>query len=159
MTSSDGRPRSVPRPGPSSVRSARVAEFLSDAWIEALDRAARTVPRLAGIAEHDALVVEQRVRREQDEVVYAVRFDHDGVRVLHGSADAPDLVLRTDAATARAIQRGTTTAQEAVATGRLKVGGRLERIRALGEALRTLDDVFRDVRTTTTDGDGTAAGT
>jgi putative sterol carrier protein len=138
----------------SSVRSAHVAEFLSDAWIAALDRAARSVPPLAGLAAQSRLVVEQRVRRDDAEIVYAVRFDGDGVRVEHGAAHAPDLVLHMDAVTARAIQQGTTTAQEAVASGRLKVRGRLERLRALGEALRSLDDVFRDVRAATTDGDG-----
>jgi SCP-2 sterol transfer family len=142
-----------------SVRSASVAQFLSDAWIAALDRAARTVPPLAGVAAQQPLVVEQRVRREHDEVIYAVRFDGDGVRVEHGPGHAPDLVLRMDAVTARAIQRGTTTAQEAVANGRLKVRGRVERLRALGEALRRLDDVFRDVRAATTDADGAPGDT
>lgn len=136
----------------SSVRSADVAEFLSDAWIAALDRAARTLPPLAGLAAQPPLVVEQRVRRDDAEIVYAVRFDGDGARVERGAADAPDLVLHMDAVTARAIQRGATTAQEAIASGRLKVRGRLERLRALGEALRSLDDVFRDVRAATTDG-------
>jgi hypothetical protein len=131
-----------------------VAEFLSDAWLAALDRAARALPPLAGLAGQPALIVEQRVRRGADEVVYSVRFDCDGVRVERGSIAAPDLVLRTDAATARAIQRGATTAQEAVASDRLKIRGSIGRLRALGEALRTLDDVFRDVRSATTDADG-----
>lgn len=144
---------------PSLLRSATVAEFLSDGWIAALDRAARAVPPLGGVAGQRPLVVEQRVRREGDEVVYSVRFDDDGVRVEYGAADTPELVLRTDALTARAIQRGTITAQEAVTSGRLKIRGSIERLRVLGEALRTLDDVFRDVRTETTDPGGERAQT
>ncbi|HEV2310339.1 MAG TPA: SCP2 sterol-binding domain-containing protein [Acidimicrobiia bacterium] len=128
-----------------------MVEFLSDAWIAALDRAARAVSPLATLRGEPPLVVEQRVRRGDDEIVYSVRFDDDGVHVERGSAAKPDLVLRTDAATARAIQRGTTTAQEAVASDRLKVRGSIGRLRALGEALRTLDDVFREVRSATTD--------
>ena len=67
------------------------------------------------------------------------------------ATDSADLVVRTDAGTALAIQRGTTSAQEAATSGRLKVRGRIERLPALAEALRRLDDVFRDVRTATSE--------
>jgi len=143
-------PRLAHAPTDPSIRSAPVAEFLSDAWIGELDRAARAAPGLPSLRSDPPLVVEQRVRDGQHEVVYAMRFSADGVHVAEGPADAPDLVVRTDAATALALQRGATSAQDAASSGRLKVRGRVEGLWALGEALRTLDDVFREVRDATT---------
>jgi len=128
-----------------------VAEFLSDAWIAALDRAARDAPAARALGADRPLVIEQHIRRGDDEVVYSLRFAADGARVEKGAASQPDVIVRTDASTALALQRGTVSAQDAASAGRLKVRGRIERLRAVGEALRTLDDVFRDVRAATTD--------
>ena len=130
-----------------------MAAFLSEAWIAALDRAARAAPELAAVAADAPLVIEQRVRRGHHDVVYALTFDSSGARVDPGPASAPDIVLVTDAATARALQRGTMNAQQAAITGRLKLQGDVERLRAAGEALRAIGDVFRDLRSAATDAD------
>jgi len=130
-----------------------MAEFLSEAWIAALDRAARAAPELAAVAADGPLVIEQRVHRADDEVVYALSFDSRGARVDPGPASSPDVVLVTDAATARALQRGTMNAQQAAVTGRLKLRGDVERLRSAGEALRAIGDVFAAVRSATTDAD------
>jgi hypothetical protein len=127
-----------------------VAEFLSESWIAELDRAARDATSLGQLGSPEALVVEQRVQRGDDEVVYHVSFASTGARVHGGPAAAPDLVLVTDAETARHLQQGTLNAQEAARGHRLKVRGRVGRLRAAGEALRSLDDVFQAVRDATT---------
>ena len=128
-----------------------MAEFLSDAWIAELDHAARAAPGVSALGAGQPLVIEQHVRRGDDEVVYSMRFAAEGARVEKGAASQPDVIVRTDAATALAMQRGTMSAQDAAAAGRLKIRGRMERLRAVGEALRTLDDVFGEVRAATTD--------
>ena len=133
-----------------------MAEFLSEAWLEALDRAARAAPELASVAADAPLVIEQRVRRGDDVIVYALCFDASGARVVPGPASSPDVILITDAATARSLQRGTINAQQAAVTGRLKLQGDAGRLRAAGEALRTIGDVFADVRSATTDADADA---
>jgi hypothetical protein len=130
-----------------------VPQLLSEAWIAALDRAARASPELASVGAEAPLVIEQRVRRGRDEVVYALCFDATGARVVAGPASSPDVVLLTDAATARALQQGGLNAQQAAVSGRLKLRGDIERLRAAGDALRAVGDVFRDVRSATTDGD------
>ena len=127
-----------------------VAEFLSEAWIVALDRAARAAPDLASVAPDAPLVIEQRVRRDGDEVVYALCFDATGARVVPGPASSPDAVLVTDAPTAWALALGTISAQQAAVTGHLKLRGDVERLRAAGEALRAVADVFSEVRSDTT---------
>lgn len=127
-----------------------MAEFLSESWIAELDRAARGASSLAGLGAADSLVVEQRVRRGDGEVVYHFAFGSDGARVRRGPAEAPDLVVVTDIVTARGLQQGTVNAQQAAVAGGLKVSGDIGRLRAAGEALRNVDDVFRTVREATT---------
>jgi hypothetical protein len=124
-----------------------VAEFLSDAWIAELDRAARASPELATAPDATPVVVEQRVRCADDsEVAYHLVFGARGARVHPGPAVAPDLILHTDEETARGLARGTLNAQQAAVAGRLKLQGHAERLRDAGELLRAAGDVFRSVR-------------
>jgi hypothetical protein len=135
----------------SSVRSAVVAEFLSTAWVAALDAAARSSAALAACTDGERFVVEQRVLlADGHEAVHHVRFADGTVRVLEGADDGPDVVLTTDLETATALARGEVTAQSALADGRLLVRGRLDRLTRHGGALAKLDDVFASVRRDTT---------
>lgn len=127
-----------------------VAEFLSESWIAELDRAARDAPSLGDVGSLQPLVVEQRVQHGDREVVYHFSFAPAGARVRLGPAAAPDLVLVTDADTARHLQRGTLNAQQAAVRRKLKIRGHVGRLRTAGEALRSLDDVFQTVRDATT---------
>jgi hypothetical protein len=126
-----------------------VAEFLSDAWIAELDRAARAAPDLAAVGTPESLVVEQHVRRADGDVVYHFVFDPTGARVDRGPALNPDLTFSTDAATAWGLETGALGVQEAVRAGTLKLRGHAERLRAASEALHAVHDVFERVRETT----------
>jgi hypothetical protein len=129
-----------------------VAEFLSDAWIAELDRAASATPDLATEADAVPVVVEQVVRRaDHTEFAYHLVFGPTGARVRPGPAESPDLVILTDEETARGLARGTLNAQQAAVAGRLKLRGHAERLRDAGELLRAAGDVFRTVREGTTD--------
>jgi SCP-2 sterol transfer family len=129
-----------------------MAEFLSDAWIAELDRAARAAPDLATAPDAIPVVVEQHVRcADETEIAYHFVFDPGGARVHAGPAEAPDLVFLTDEDTARALARGSLNAQQAAGAGRLKLRGHAERLRDAGELLRAARDVFQSVREATTD--------
>lgn len=127
-----------------------MAEFLSPEWIAELDRVARGTPPVAALA-HARLTIAHVVRvGARGEVRYAVTIDRGRLRV---SADAPadaDLTVITDVETARALHRGTANAQDALAAGTLKVRGDLHLVSGLDDALAQLDDVFAEVRSTTT---------
>lgn len=135
----------MPRPAP--VPSALVAEFLSDAWLAALDAAARRAPRAEGT---HALVVEARVAGGPDgEVAFHLEVGSGGTRVIGGRAAAPTVTLATDRETAMALHRGETNAQRALATGRLEVTGDLAALGRRSDALSALGDVFGPVRART----------
>jgi hypothetical protein len=122
-----------------------VFPFLSDAWIDSLDRALRT----ASICTKASLVIEQVVHDvpERGTVTYQVAFDDGSARVEHDAR--ADLRITTDFATARALARGTTNAQTALAAGRLQIGGRMEALTQQAEALAALADIAAELRSDT----------
>jgi hypothetical protein len=132
-----------------------MAEFLSASWIAELDDAARAADGLT-VAD-GALVVEQVVRgRSSGDVRYQVRIGPDGARVVTGAGGGvdADLVLLTDYPTARALHEGRVRAQDALATGLLKVQGRPEVLAKRAHLLARLDVAFAPVRAGTTFPDG-----
>ena len=131
-----------------------MTEFLSEAWIAELDAAARAADDLA--VGDGPLVVEQVVRGlPGGDVNYQVHVGADGARVVAGAAAPADLMLLTDPVTARALHEGRIRAQDALATGRLKVQGRPEVLAGRAELLARLDAAFLPVRAATTFTDGT----
>jgi hypothetical protein len=138
-----------------------VTEFLSPAWVAELDAALRaletvtpTAPRSRPVAAGDparGFVVEQRVRRDDGVVHVHHLVAADGrFRAVAGPAPDPDLILTTDLDTAIALQRGVITAQLALATGHLRLGGDLDHLRTHADLFVALDDVFVTLRAGTT---------
>ena len=123
-------------------------EFLSDAWLAALDDALRAVPAVAAV---DPLVIEQVVHDVpgRGRVRYCVRVDADGARV-DGGDGAAEVRLTTDYATAVAIARGRESAQQALAAGRLRLGGDVDLLVRTAPVLSALSDAAATVRSATT---------
>jgi hypothetical protein len=128
-----------------------VPDFLSPAWVESLDRAARRSRRLAACATDETLVLEQRVELPSGaEHAHHLVMGPRETRVFRGRADRPDVVLCADLATARDLARGTVNAQHALTTGRLQIRGNVGALVGRSEELTALDDVFAAVRGETT---------
>ena len=110
--------------------------FLSPAWVEAVDQALRA----AQLASDERLSIAHRV---DDGRGYRIEVDEHGARAL--VAVEADVTFFENYATACAIARGELTAQEAVASGRLRVRGDVGRLgrhtallTAVADALSTL---------------------
>ncbi len=73
----------------------------------------------------------------------------DGGRVVSGGTAPADLTLLTDRATAQALHCGRMRAQDALATGSLKVQGSPEVLAKRADVLARLDAAFTSVRTAT----------
>lgn len=124
--------------------------FLSDAWIRALDDAARSDERLADLAAGPALVVQQEVvGGPTGDVTYHLRIAEGEVRFATGPADDADVRFRQDHDTAVAIASGRSSAQRAFMSGHLQVGGDLRVLVDRAELLAALADVFATVRADT----------
>jgi hypothetical protein len=122
--------------------------FLSDAWLDALDAAARA--RSAGDGDPMAglsLVVEQVVREGP---TWRLVVDHGAMRVEHGPSDQhPDVRLTSDRDTAAAIASGRRAALDAFMRGDLVIGGDIRSLLDHREAFEALGDLFAGVREAT----------
>lgn len=119
--------------------------FLSDAWLERLDAAARA----AGV-RGEPLTIEHCIRPasgtdEQTPIRYHVSIDPSGARVRAGAAAAPTITFEHDRDTARAIAEGELRAQRAVIEGRVKVSGDVMALIDRREDLGRLDEAFAAV--------------
>ena len=139
--------------------------YLSDAWIAALDEAARAHEGLSEATAGTHLVLEQvvtlaagdadtgsaegGVRRsdaaDAGEVRWHVVVDDGSVRFAPGPALDPTVRFTTDADTARAITDGELSATEAFMAGRLRVGGDTTALVRHHALLDGLGDVFAAV--------------
>ena len=124
--------------------------FLSDEWIAALHEAVSTNANLRTLTADLALVIEQDITGGPNgDVCYHLAFDHGTVSVTAGPAPEATVRFHQDHATAAAIAMGTSSAQRAFMTGRLRVGGDLRVLLEHAEVLAQLDDVFAAVRSRT----------
>jgi putative sterol carrier protein len=124
-----------------------VVAFLSDAWLDELDAAARA----ATVPDDLELVVQQVVLGERGlEVSYALRISGGAASVSAGRADDADVTFTQDRATAEAIAKGELSAQMAFLAGQLRIGGDLRSALERSRAVLDLDDLFAQVRAATT---------
>jgi putative sterol carrier protein len=127
--------------------------FLSEAWVAALDEAARSDGDLEARCADVELTIEQEVTGGPlGDVRYHVVLDRGAASVRTGAAEAPTIRFSQDYETAAAIALGDGSAQRAFMTGRLRVGGDLRVLLDHGEVLSKLHDVFAGVRARTTAG-------
>jgi hypothetical protein len=127
-----------------------VARFLSDEWIDELDRCAAGSSDLAAELAGVSLVVERRVSGGPfGDVAYVTRIEDGRVRFVAGPADDADLVILSDYPTACSLARGELNAQQAFAAGRLKVRGGLDMLVAHARTLAVAGVGLDGVRATT----------
>ena len=122
-----------------------MAGFLTDAWLDELDAAARS----AGAPSGSHLVVQQVVVPDEPdgrEVAYALVLDGGHLRVERGRVPGADVTFTQDRATAEAIHRGELSAQVAFMQGRLRLGGDLRSVIDRAVELAAIDDVLAGAR-------------
>jgi putative sterol carrier protein len=124
-----------------------VPRFLTQAWVDHVNRAAAD---LSVPADVDLAVAHHVTDGPEGDVVYVLRL-HGGA-VAAGLADASDadVHLHEDYATAVAIARGELSAQQAVASGRLRLSGDTRALVSHAEAFGTAGAVLRHVAADTT---------
>jgi hypothetical protein len=123
---------------------AGVAVFLSDEWVDELAVAAGQVTVDPAVS----VSVRQVVQTPASTVAWTVRAA--GGRVAVDRDEAADVVLTTDRDTAAALVRGELAAQDAFASGRLRVGGDLTALLAHAAALAATQAAYARLRASTT---------
>lgn len=124
--------------------------YLSPAWFAAAGDALAADPGLPTAVAGLRLTLEQVVHDTPEGTVRWSLVIDDGVRLVVGPADEPDLRFTTGYATAAAIAAGELGAQQAFIRGLLRVGGDLTLLTAHQRTLAAIHDVLADVRKATT---------
>jgi hypothetical protein len=128
-----------------------VPDFLSPEWIAALDEAVSNDDSLRAATADVHLTVQQTVTgAPRGDVSWHVVVDDGTVHILPGPADHPDVTFTQDDATARAIGTSELSAQAAFMLGKLRIGGAVAKLIEHRKAFDELEDLFDDVRATTT---------
>ena len=96
-----------------------MTDFLSDAWVEALDARYADAPGSAP----DPVTVQYDVSTGDGVRSYHLVLGPDRDRAIAGPASAPDVTFAMDEDTARAISTGDLSTEEAFITGRLDIDG------------------------------------
>ncbi len=126
-----------------------MARFLSPEWLAEVEEAAGRDEGVRRTASMVDLTVRHVVRGgPQGDVAYTVHIADGTVQVEPGATDG-DVELTQDYSTAVAISQGAVTPAAAFATGRLKLGGRVDLLVRNGDALAALTDAFAQVRENT----------
>jgi hypothetical protein len=120
-------------------------EFLSPAWVDALDARVRAEASLADAGD-PAVVVEQRVQTATGTVAYHLVLGPGPARVHSGAAPRADLTMVTTEAAARRIHAGTTNAQACLADGTLRLRGNPDVLTRRAAVLGRVGDLFGALR-------------
>lgn len=121
-------------------------DYLSDAWIDALqDAAARRVAPDPDPLDDVHVRIEQVVTGSR---TWRLIVDGGTITVEDGAGDH-DVRLTTDPDTSAAIAAGRRSALDAFSAGELRLGGDVSLLLEHGPALAALGDLFASVRAST----------
>lgn len=121
--------------------------FLSVEWLDRLDAAMSD----SGLSlSPGSLVIEQHITSDDDTAPevdrYHVIIDAAGCRAVQGPAPQPDVTLVMSATTAARLSRGDENLQQALTSGRCRVGGHPERLARVGDSLRARAQPLDELR-------------
>ena len=139
-----------PHPSPASV-----AEFLSEAWFDALAGALESLPANSSATGNSGLALGQIVTGvpgaadiagvRGDEVRYTIVVRQDGsASLLRGSTAEADVVIVEDWATAEAVASGTSSVSDMLSAGRIKLKGDTRALVAAGDLLAGIAPAILD---------------
>lgn len=130
-----------------------MAAYLSAAWFEDVNRAARADERLAGDTAGARVTIQQVVTGgPAGDVRYWVRVDDGVVEAGPGAVEAPDATVTQSYETAVAVSRGELSVEHALLDGRVRLAGDVSALLRHAGALGEVAAAFGEVRDRTTYG-------
>lgn len=119
--------------------------FLSQEWLDLVQERLNGSDSFRAAASAVAATVQQVVPTPEGDRRYWLRIEGGRATVGAGDADAPDVTITQDLATATAMARLQLNPVTAFMTGRLKVAGDMGLLLKLQGAIAQLPDVMADV--------------
>ncbi|MGK2958593.1 MAG: SCP2 sterol-binding domain-containing protein [Acidimicrobiales bacterium] len=125
--------------------------FLSPEWIAQAHAAAQVSKTLAEATASVKITIQQNVTGTPDgDIHYVIRVDHGKVEIAEGIDSQATISFTQDWETGVGMSNGSLSAQDAFTAGHLRVGGDIQAMMEVQDAFAELDDVFVELRITTT---------
>jgi len=121
-------------------------QYLSAEWCQAVQETLNASEDFKKAASGVQLSVQQNITgAPQGEVTYYMNVAAGAVACALGPADAPDVTIGQEYATAVAVNKGELNAQQAFMTGKLKATGNLMKLMQHAGAFQSLDGILRNL--------------
>ena len=113
-------------------------KFLTDDWAKALTEACNANAKFTKASKGIAATFQITVAGSPEANGFTMQWDGSGVNVTTGQRDDADVNLELDYPTMVELSKGTLNGPQAVATGRMKAAGNMEKMFHLGKAMDML---------------------
>ena len=125
-----------------------MAKFLTQEWIGEVQKALESSDQVKQATQTADATIQQQITGGPDgDVAYYIKVDKGSVQAVLGEAESPTFVLATDYETAGKINRGETTGQAQMMTGKLKFTGDMMKVMALQGAVQAIQGALHSVTT------------
>ena len=113
-------------------------KFLTDDWAKALTEACNANAKFTKASKGVSATFQITVNESPEADGFTMQWDGSGVTVTTGSRDDADVNLELEYPTMVELSKGTMNGPQAVATGRMKAAGNMEKMFHLGKAMDLL---------------------
>lgn len=116
-------------------------KFLTDDWAKALTEACNSNAKFTKASKGITATFQINVNGSPEAGGFTMRWDGTGVHVTTGQRDDADVNLELDYPTMVELSKGTLNGPQAVATGRMKAAGNMEKMFHLGKSMDMLPGI------------------
>ena len=116
-------------------------KFLTDDWAKALTEACNANAKFTKASKGINATFRITVNGSPEAAGFTMQWDGTCVHVTTGSGDDADVNLELDYPTMVELSKGTMNGPQAVATGRMKAAGNMEKMFHLGKAMDMLPGI------------------
>ena len=113
-------------------------KFLTDDWAKALTEACNANAKFTKASKGVTATFQIIVNESPEADGFTMQWDGSGVTVTTGSRDDADVNLELEYPTMVELSKGTMNGPQAVASGRMKAAGNMEKMFLLGKAMDLL---------------------
>jgi putative sterol carrier protein len=116
-------------------------KFLTDDWAKALTEACNANAKFTKASKGITATFQINVNSSPEAGGFTMQWDGSGVTVTTGSRDDADVNLELEYPTMVELSKGTINGPQAVATGKMKAAGNMEKMFHLGKAMDMLPGI------------------
>lgn len=116
-------------------------KFLTDDWAKALTEACNANAKFTKASKGITATFQINVNGSPEANGFTMQWDGSGVTVTTGQRDDADVNLELEYPTMVELSKGTLNGPQAVATGKMKAAGNMEKMFHLGKAMDMLPGI------------------